>query len=505
MSQSISPEVSSFLTTSYASLRSHISDRDTGRPLPSPSVLQTSRASILTSTLPATGLGREATVKHLLTDVAPGLNNASLSSRYFGFVVGGVLPVAEAADNIVSALDQNVATHLPNDSVATDVEDAALKLLIDLLNLGKGEDWPSRLFTTGATGSNIVALVCGREAVIGHRLAAVGRGDVTVAKAGLLGACVAAGVRRVQVLTSGGHSSLVKAASIVGIGHDEVKELGLSKEEPWRLDLDAVEAELEKGEAEGTVSIISVSAGEVNTGRFATNALDMPKLRSLADKFGAWVHVDGAFGIFARVLPESEQYNILRAQTAGLELADSITVDGHKILNVPYDTGIFLSRHPSINAQAFSNPNAAYLATSATATIQSPLNIGLENSRRFRALPTYAALVGEGRTGVTHMVERMVGLARRIAAFVRDSPDYEFLPDPSASVESTFIIVLFRARDRAVNEELVGRINASGLMYVSPTAWEGEKAVRLAVSNWRVDVERDFEVVRGVLEAVVKP
>ncbi|KAB5539456.1 pyridoxal-dependent decarboxylase [Coniochaeta sp. 2T2.1] len=504
MSQSISPEVSSFLTTSYASLRTHISERDTGRPLPAASSLQSGRSS-LASTLPTTGLGREATVKHLLADLAPGLNNASLSSRYFGFVVGGVLPVAEAADNIVSALDQNVATHLPGDSIATDVEDAALKLLIDLLNLGKAEDWPSRLFTTGATGSNIVALVCGREAVIAHRLAAVGKGETTtVAKAGLLGACMEAGVRRVQVLTSGGHSSLVKAASVVGIGHDEVKELGLSKEESWRLDLDAVERELEKGEAEGTVSIISVSAGEVNTGRFATNALDMPKLRSLADKFGAWVHVDGAFGIFARVLPESEQYNILRAQTAGLELADSITVDGHKILNVPYDTGIFLSRHPTINSQAFSNPNAAYLATSATATIQSPLNIGLENSRRFRALPTYAALVSEGRTGVTHMVERMVALARRIAAFVRDSPDYEFLPDPAASVESTFIIVLFRARDRAANGELVGRINASGLMYVSPTAWEGEKAVRLAVSNWRVDVERDFEVVRGVLEAVVK-
>ena len=165
---------------------------------------------------------------------------------------------------------------------------------------------------------------------------------------------------------------------------------------------------------------------------------------------------------------------------------------------------MFFSRHPTFNSQAFSNPNAAYLATSATATIQSPFNIGLENSRRFRALPTYAALVSEGRAGVAQMVERMVGLARRIAEFVRDSPDYEFLPDPEASLESTFIIVLFRAKDRAVNEELVKRINDSRLMCVSPTAWNGEKAVRLAVSNWRVDVERDFEVVRGVLEVAVK-
>ena len=170
----------------------------------------------------------------------------------------------------------------------------------------------------------------------------------------------------------------------------------------------------------------------------------------------------------------------------------------------PYDTGVFFCRHPTINAQVFGNPNAAYLASGKTARIQSPLNIGLENSRRFRALPVYAALLSEGRTGMAQMVARMVGLARRIAEFVRDSPDYDWLPDASASLESVFIIVLFRASDKTVNEELVQRINASGKMYVSGTAWNGEKAVRLAVSNWRVDVERDFAEVQSVLESVVK-
>ncbi|KAH8902693.1 PLP-dependent transferase [Coniochaeta sp. PMI_546] len=496
----IKAEDTNFLQTSYQSLRQAVSARDTGTPLPSASALQAGRDSLATR-LQEVGRGKDDTVKHLLTDIVPALNNASLSSRYFGFVIGGVLPVAEAADNIVSALDQNVHVHLPDDTICTDVEDAALRLLVDLLGLGPADHWPSRVFTTGATGSNILGLTCGREAVVGARLAGTG---VTVARAGLLGACLAAGVRRIQVLTSGGHSSLVKAASIVGIGHDEVKELPLSADEPWRLDLDAVEREL-KLSGEGVASIISVSAGEVNTGRFATNALDMPKLRSLADKYGAWIHVDGAFGIFARVLPQdTDEFLTLRAQTAGLELADSITVDGHKILNVPYDTGIFFSRHPTINAQAFGNPNAAYLATDRVAQIQSPLNIGLENSRRFRALPVYAALVSEGRTGVAQMVARMVGLARRIAEFVRDSPDYDWLPDESASLESTFIIVLFRAKDKAVNEELVKRINASGKMYVSGTAWNGERAIRLAVSNWRVDVERDFAEVKSVLESVVR-
>lgn len=294
----IKAEDTNFLQTSYQSLRQAVSARDTGTPLPSASALQAGRDSLATG-LQDVGRGKDDTVNHLLTDIVPALNNASLSSRYFGFVIGGVLPVAEAADNIVSALDQNVHVHLPDDTICTDVEDAALRLLIDLLGLGPADHWPSRVFTTGATGSNILGLTCGREAVVGARLAGTG---VTVARAGLLGACLAAGVKRIQVLTSGGHSSLVKAASIVGIGHDEVKELPLSVDEPWRLDLDAVEREL-KLSGEGVASIISVSAGEVNTGRFATNALDMPKLRSLADKYGAWIHVDGGkfgYGAFGR-------------------------------------------------------------------------------------------------------------------------------------------------------------------------------------------------------------
>jgi glutamate/tyrosine decarboxylase-like PLP-dependent enzyme len=184
--------------------------------------------------------------------------------------------------------------------------------------------------------------------------AASGQGKgKTVAEDGLLAACLAGGVREVQVLTSMGHSSLAKAASVVGLGHASVKELGVSEAEPWRLDLDAVERELKRAE-EGVVSIVVVSAGEVNTGRFATNVLDMPKLRSLADRYGAWIHVDGgmylgqlqcqatmlmlmttlAFGLFARALPKTDEFLGLHANVAGLELADSIAADGHKLLNV---------------------------------------------------------------------------------------------------------------------------------------------------------------------------
>ncbi|KAK4033230.1 L-2,4-diaminobutyrate decarboxylase [Parachaetomium inaequale] len=488
--------------------------------LPTPQTLTTALSSLPTLNSPSYLLpqGPSNTHAHLLRDILPALNAQALSARYFGFVTGGVLPVAEAADNIVSALDQNVQVHFPGTpssgwvhSVCTAVEDAALRMVISLVDLDLddgdgGAGWGGRTFTTGATAGNILGLACGREAVVNRCAAAASGGGKgkTVAEDGLLAACVAGGVKEVQVLTSMGHSSLAKAASVVGLGHASVKELGVSEAEPWRLDLDAVERELKRAE-EGVVSIVVVSAGEVNTGRFATNVLDMPKLRSLADRYGAWIHVDGAFGLFARALPKTDEFLSLHANVAGLELADSIAADGHKLLNVPYDNGIFLCRDASVLTQVCSNPNAAYLAAPGDHNaILSPLNIGLENSRRFRALPVYAVLLSEGREGIAAMLSRMVLLAREIAAFVRASEHYEWLPSEEASLESTYIVVLFRAKEAALNEVLVDRINATGKMFVSGTKWDGKKAVRIAVGSWRVDVERDAAVIKEVLTAVAE-
>lgn len=175
-------------------------------------------------------------------------------------------------------------------------------------------------------------------------------------------------------------------------------------------------------------------------------------------------------------------------------------------LSEPYDNGIFLCRDAAVLTQVCSNPNAAYLASPGDDgdAILSPLNIGLENSRRFRALPVYAVLLSEGREGIAAMLSRMVLLARNVAAFVRDSEHYEWLPSEEASLDSTFIIVLFRAKDAALNEVLVDRINATGRMFVSGTKWDGKKAVRIAVGSWRVDVERDAAVIKEVLTAVAE-
>ncbi|GKT45123.1 L-2,4-diaminobutyrate decarboxylase [Colletotrichum spaethianum] len=487
----------------HARLRAALPEGDEAPTLPSAAALANASASLPRPAgegylLP---LGAEATLSHIIDEVVPGLNGQARSGRYYGFVTGGSLPVAEAADNIVSALDQNVQVHLPSQTVATELESVALRMLADVLGLedGKGakeeeEVWKGRTFTTGATASNILGLACGREAVIEKRGGRVG-------EAGILGACLAAGVKEIQVLTSMGHSSLSKAASVVGLGRASVKELPVSADEPWRLDLGAVERHLRR---EGVASIIAVSAGEVNTGRFATGGLEeMRRLRELADQFGAWIHVDGAFGIFARALEPTPEFERIRDMASGLELADSITVDGHKLLNVPYDCGMFFTRSLSTLTSVFTNPNAAYLS-SGPSSIPSPLNIGLENSRRFRALPAYAVLRSEGRAGLAAILGRMVLLARRLAQWIRESEAYELLPEGSWDLEETHMVVLFRARDEEVNEELVGRINATREMYVSGTSWKGRKAVRVAVGSWRVDVESDFGVVTRVLEGVAK-
>ncbi|KAM0552577.1 hypothetical protein ACHAPJ_007906 [Fusarium lateritium] len=437
------------------------------------------------------GVSQEDVVRHIVQDIVPACNGQASSSRYYGFVTGGTLPIAEWADNVVSRLDQNVQVHLPAQTIATTLEDSALEMLVSLLKLG---DWKGRTFTTGATSSNVLGLACGREAILEKRGQSVG-------EVGLLAACLSAGVKEIQILTSAGHSSLSKAASVVGFGRGSVKELRLSNREPWRLDIEALERELQKKD---TASVIALSAGEVNTGRFSlTGVEEMRKVRELADKYGAWIHVDGAFGIFARALPEEDNYKTLHKRVEGLELADSITVDGHKLLNVPYDCGMFLTRSPAILQSVFTNPNAAYLSGGAS-TIPSPLNIGLENSRRFRALPAYAVLLNEGRPGMGSLFANMTALSRQVAAFLRDSEHYELLPDDGASLDEIFMIVLFRAKDPKLNDELVQKINETRQMYVSGTSWKGEKAVRIAVSNWMVDVAKDFKVVTSILTHVAE-
>jgi len=469
--------------------------------LPEPAVLSKARASLQTN-LPPDGVGSQSAQEHIRRDICPGLSASSKSSRYYGFVTGGATTAAQFADNIVTEYDQNVQVHLPKETVATDVEYHALNMLCQLIDLEPAV-WTHKTFTTGATASNIMGLACGREHVLAAAAARHGR-EASVAQHGLIRAMRLADVDDIQILTTVPHSSIRKAASIVGLGHDSVKDCS----EQGQTNLFDM-AELERALIRPrTASIIMVSFSEVNTGQFATQCTqDVQALRDLADAYHAWIHVDAAFGFMARLLPESPEYETVRRCGGGLDLADSITGDGHKLLNVPYDTGFFLSRHLSYGLQVFRNPNAAYLS-SAAAGIPSPLNIGIENSRRFRALPVYANLVAYGRSGYQDMLCRQVRLARIITDFLFDNEHYDVFK-PRADMQkaellsSTFMIVLFRAKSSAVNDDLVNRINGTLRIYCSGTTWGPGAGVRFAIANWKCDPERDWPVVRQVLEDLV--
>lgn len=472
--------------------------------LPSTTNLTKARSS-LPEKLPDKGLGLSSTQNHILDDIVPGFNGGSISPNYYGFVTGGVTPAALFADNVVSAYDQNVQVHLETHSIVTDVEFNALGLLVDLFRLDRST-WQNGTFTTGASASNLLGLACGREFVL--RAAVKRKGgsvDVeSVGECGLFETMQVAGVSGLQVLSTLPHSSLAKAAGILGFGRKNVKNICMEDpNNPLRFDMQKLEAELARSDK---ATIVAVSCGEVNTGHFATCAEDMRSLRELCDKYGAWLHVDGAFGIFGRILDDGLEFSSINQGCEGIDLADSIAGDAHKLLNVPYDCGFFFCRHPNEASRVFQNANAAYLTAGAEGpSIPSPLNIGIENSRRFRALPVYASLLSYGRIGYREMLQRQVRLARMIAGWLFDHSEYITLPEmgsKAALLDRTYIIVLFSARDENLNWNLAGRINESEQMFVSGTSWDGRPACRIAIANWRVDEAIDFALVTGVLDGV---
>lgn len=409
-----------------------------------------------------------------LTELARrGRESAMRSSgpRFFHFVMGGGTPAALGADWLTSSYDQ-VAYAWASSPFAARLEQVATEWLRQLFELPEGF---GGVLTTGATMANLVALAAARN-WWSERI------GVDVEREGL------ANLPTPLIISSGYvHPSAVQAIGMLGLGRGNIRQL--IRDQVGRIDLTAVERELD---THGAPAILIANAGEVNAGDFDPIA----ELADLAERYDAWLHVDGAFGLFARLAPAT------RALTEGVERADSVISDGHKWLNVPYDCGFAFVRQVDRLPLAL-NVGAAYLPS----TDDPHPNFGFmapENSRRARSLAVWATLRAYGRTGYREMVERHLALAQRLAEQIDAAPELERL------AEVPLNIVCFRACPPGVAEEALNALNqklgdalrADGRVYAGTTTYAGKVALRPAIVNW-LTTEREIDLLVEIVRELV--
>ncbi|RED49801.1 pyridoxal phosphate-dependent decarboxylase family protein [Aestuariispira insulae] len=416
--------------------------------------------------LPETGPGAAAALGIFQKEILPHFS-ASVGPRYFGFVTGGATPAALAGDWLAGATDQNPAS--PGDSIAADLIDQTVKMLLDLFHLPQGAF--DGALTTGATAANLLGLTTGREWCA--RNAGI---DVTNDGMTALGP--------VQVFSACPHASLIKVLGISGIGRKAWVPVGRIGESE-AMDPEALDAAL--AASDNPNKIVVASTGTVTANDFD----DLEAIADICERNGAWLHVDAAFGIFARCLPE------MAPLAKGLERADSITADGHKWLNVPYDCGIFFTRHIDLLERAH-GVHAAYLKTEAEAPTYG--HRGVENSQRLRALPAWMTLQAYGRKGVEDIVRVNCSFAAQLGAWIDASDAYELLCPVKLNV------VTFRGRftdsdqDR-MNADLLRAINRDGRIFCTPGVMNGQSGIRAAISNWRTD-DADLDIAITALSEV---
>jgi glutamate/tyrosine decarboxylase-like PLP-dependent enzyme len=419
--------------------------------------------------LPETGSGAVAALAELLGSATA--LTASSGPRFFQFVTGGVTPAALGADWLTAVVDQNSGDWL-SAPVTSQLEVVSIRWLLELFGLPA--EWGGVL-TTGATMANFVGLASARRWW-------AGRLDVDVDDRGL------AGLPPMPVFASGYlHPSDTKVLAMLGLGRGRPKIL--ARDEAGRLDSEALERELKA--LDGAPALVIASAGEVNSGDF--DPIDT--MADLAAEHGAWLHVDGAFGLFAALSPRS------RHLVDGVARAHSVIADGHKWLNVPYDCGFAFVRDPTLLRPVFAL-GAAYLPN-----VDDPrpnfMSMGPESSRRARSLAVWATIRAYGRAGYREIVERHLDLAQRVAARVDAAPDLERLGDVSLNV------VCFRYRPSGVPEDRLDELNrrvgqaviADGRVAFGTTVYRGRVAFRPAIVNWRTreeDVDMIVDVTREI-------
>jgi glutamate/tyrosine decarboxylase-like PLP-dependent enzyme len=391
-----------------------------------------------------------------LDEIGSPATMAMAGPRFFGFVIGGSLPAALAANWFASAWDQNTGLYISTPATSA-LEQVALKWLLDVLRLPRE---CAGAFVTGTTVAHITALAAARHAVLG-------KAGWDVEANGLFGA------PPITVITSAeAHPTLYKALGVVGLGRNRVVKVPTDAQGRMLAS---------KVPAISGPAIVCVQAGNVNTG----SCDEIAEISAQAHRFGAWVHVDGAFGLWARVAPTRAHL------VEGVEHADSWATDCHKWLNVPYDSGIAFVRDGTALRKSMAI-SAEYLPTETPQ--RNPSDYTPELSRRARGVDVWAAMRSLGRSGLAEMVERHCRQARRFAEGL-SALGYAILND----VVLNQVLVSFGSPDET--RRMIAAIQEDGTMWAGETVWQGKTAMRISVIGWNTtdgDVEKCLEAIKRI-------
>jgi glutamate/tyrosine decarboxylase-like PLP-dependent enzyme len=413
--------------------------------------------------LPQKGIGAKSTLDHFEQHFADKITN-SAGPRYFGFVTGGSTPAAVAGDWLVSTYDQNACGS--NDSIAPQLERQTIHFFKELFGLDNAYFGS---FVTGASISNFTNLALARQWAGEQQ-------NIDFSSDGL-----AAG-KPLKIISGTPHSSIIKSLSMLGIGRTALVRIETLPDRE-AVDVHALEKFLR--ENPGPLIVVA-NAGTVNTVDFD----DLEAIGKLKSRYNFWLHVDAAFGGFASC---SEKYSHFMK---GINHADSVTIDAHKWLNVPYDAAMQFTRHKHIQLKVFQN-SAAYLGDPE----QSPdyFHYTPENSRRFRALPSWFTLMAYGRDGYRDIVERNCEAAQLLGDLIVTSGDFKLLAPVRMNV------VCFTLSDVNVTQDnirtFLNAIRDDGRAFFTPTVYKGTPAIRAAVSNWLTE-NTDIEMAYSALKEV---
>jgi glutamate/tyrosine decarboxylase-like PLP-dependent enzyme len=414
--------------------------------------------------LSQSGNGFEATLEQFKTRFEPGFSG-SAGPRYLGFVTGGATPAALAGDWLTSTLDNNPTSSL--DSSAMDLERETISQLREFFGISSAF---SGCFVSGATMSNFVGLAIAREWIAEQH-------GVSIAQDGMHA------IGPITVLSGTGHSSTFKALSMLGMGRSSLKAVPLL-ENREAVDVDALGEMLE--DMNGLPCIVVANSGTVNTVDFD----DLERIAALKLRFNFWLHVDAAFGAFAALSPKFAHLMV------GLEQADSICIDAHKWLNVPYDSAMQFNKRQDLQVKVFQN-SAAYLGLP-TANPDF-VHLTPENSRRLRALPAWFALNAYGLEGHREIIERHAELARVLGENIAGSSEFELI----APVRLNVVCFTLHGADQARVTQFIHDLRDGGEVFLTPTFLFGRPAIRAAFSNWRT-TEHDLEIVWQAMLGAIK-